>query len=35
MLQNQQQFVEYLDAVNAELEKAGYAFEDIKKAYNR
>lgn len=25
MLQNQQQFVEYLDAVNAELEKAGSA----------
>ena len=32
MLQNQQQFVEYLYAVNAELEKAGSAFEDIKKS---
>ena len=32
MFQNQQQFVEYLDAVNAELEKAGSAFEDIKKS---
>lgn len=32
MLQNQQQFVEYLEEVNAELEKAGSAFEDIKKS---